>query len=241
MGNSGTAPVCFGRSACHPGLSWYAAGPRPAGRYRCHLPDRRHIPTACICPAARCILYMEAPGLFHPLSFSSRSRGLVARVHCDKLYFVEFPCDFIIYGIPCHTVVDVSCRYLHTENKPAFVADCMCLIRKLPFMLSFYEHSAVRVCCGDRLFCCLSAAGILWIAVVIVFLLDRLLPQLFALCIDLPATFTCISRYVCRSDAIPNRCWFSTILISTTGSIPGRSVCQKTIVFLFCVGFPRLA
>ena len=80
-----------------------------------------------------------------------------------------------------------------------------------------------------------------WIAVVIVFLLDRLLPQLFALCIDLPATFTCISRYVCRSDAIPNRCWISTILISTTGSIPGRSVCQKTIVFLFCVGFPRLA
>ena len=114
-------------------------------------------------------------------------RGLVARVHCDKLYFVEFPCDFIIYGIPCHAVVDVSCRYLHTENKPAFVADCMCLIRKLPFMLSFYEHSAVRVCCGDRLFCCLSAAGILRIVVVIVFLLDRLLPQLFTLCIDLPA------------------------------------------------------
>ena len=137
--------------------------------------------------------------------------------------------------------MDVSCRYLHTENKPAFVADCMCLIRKLPFMLSFYEHSAVRVCCGDCLFCCLSAAGILRIVVVIVFLLDRLLPQLFALCIDLPAKLTCISRYVCRSDAIPNRCWISTILISTTGSIPGRSVCQKTIVFLFCVGFPRLA
>ena len=75
----------------------------------------------------------------------------------------------------------------------------MCLIRKLPFMLSFYEHSAVRICCGDRLFCRFSAAGILRIVVVIV--LDRLLPQLFALCIDLPAKLTGVDLR-CLSDLL---------------------------------------
>ena len=178
--------VCFGRSACHPGLSWYAAGPRPAGRYRCHLPDRRYIPKACICPAARCILYTEAPELFRPLSFSSRSTGSYSpRVIVTNFYFVEFPCDFIIYGIPCHTVVDVSCRYLHTENKPAFVADCV------PHTQTAVHALLLRTFRSPGLlwrpsFCCLSAAGILRIVVVIVFLLDRLLPQLFALCIDPP-------------------------------------------------------
>ena len=68
-------------------------------------------------------------------------RGLVARVHRDELYFIEFPCDFIIHSIPCHAVMDVPCRYLHAEDKPTFIADRMRFIRKLPFMLSFYEHS----------------------------------------------------------------------------------------------------
>ena len=71
-------------------------------------------------------------------------RGLAAHVHRDELYFVEFLRYPIIYSIPCHAVVDISCRYFHTEDKPIFVADGMCLIRT--FMLSFYEHM-VRISC----------------------------------------------------------------------------------------------
>ena len=36
------------------------------------------------------------------------------------------------------------------------------------------------------------------------------------------ATFNCISRYVWRNDGMPNKCWISTIFMSTTGSVPSR-------------------
>ena len=163
-------------------------------------------------------------------------RGLVARVRCDKLYFVEFPCDFVTSSYTAsHAVLSWTFPAVtSTPRTNPLLSQTVCAsYANCRSCSPFYEHSAVRVCCGDCLFCCLSAAGILRIVVVIVFLLDRLLPQLFALCIDLPAKLTCISRYVCRSDAIPNRCWISTILISTTGSIPGRSVCQKLLFSYF--------
>ena len=38
------------------------------------------------------------------------------------------------------------------EHKAVLVAGCMCFVGKLPFVFSFYEHSAVRVCGGNSLF-----------------------------------------------------------------------------------------
>lgn len=62
----------------------------------------------------------------------------------------------------------------------------MGFIGKLPLMFSLYEHSAVRVCSGYRLFCSSSVGGGLRIVVILV-ILNGFLPQLFALRVDFTA------------------------------------------------------
>lgn len=46
----------------------------------------------------------------------------------------------------------ISCGYLYAQHKASFVAGGMGFVGKLPFMLPFYKHSAVRVRGGYRLF-----------------------------------------------------------------------------------------
>lgn len=81
--------------------------------------------------------------------------------------------------------MDVSCSYFYSQDKSSFVASCMRLIGKLPLMLSFYEHSAVRACGGDSLFYRFSAATLGMIFVTLIF--NGLLTQLFSFLIDLSA------------------------------------------------------
>ena len=73
-------------------------------------------------------------------------RSLIASVHYDELCFVKPAGYFVIYRVPCHTVAHIACCYLYRQYHSVLVAGCMCFICKLPFMLAFYEHSAIRVC-----------------------------------------------------------------------------------------------
>ena len=50
----------------------------------------------------------------------------------------------------CRIFLEVTSTLQH---KAVLVAGCMCFVCKLPFVFSFYEHSAVRVCSGNSLFC----------------------------------------------------------------------------------------
>ena len=59
----------------------------------------------------------------------------------------------------------------------------MGFVGKLPLVLAFYKHSAVRVRGGDGLFLRFAAFGRLGI-VVIIFVLNGLLAQLLTLCVD---------------------------------------------------------
>ena len=61
----------------------------------------------------------------------------------------------------------------------------MRLIGKLPLMLSFYEHSAVRICGGNRLFYRFSSATLGMILVTLIF--NGLLTQLFSFRVDFSA------------------------------------------------------
>ena len=110
-------------------------------------------------------------------------RDLVSGVHCDKLH-IEFACYIVIQTVPRHAVVDVPCGYLYAQDKAVPVTGCVCFIGKLPLVLSFYEHSAVGVCGGNRLFCRFSAVpGMLFVVPVF----KGLLAQPFSFLVDLSA------------------------------------------------------
>ena len=79
--------------------------------------------------------------------------------------------------------MDISGSYFNAQNKPSFVTGCVCFVNKLPLMLSLYEHSAVRVCGGNRLFCGSAALGMIFV----VLLFNGLLAQLFSFLVDLSA------------------------------------------------------
>ena len=89
-------------------------------------------------------------------------RCLVACVHGYELN-LEFSCYIVIYIVPRYAVMDISCGHLYAQYKAVFVTDRMCFIGKLPLMLSFYEHSAVWVCSGNRLFYRSSALGMIFV------------------------------------------------------------------------------
>ena len=48
--------------------------------------------------------------------------------------------------------MDISCCYFYTQHESSAVTDCMGFLGKLSFVFSFYEHPAIRVCCGYCLF-----------------------------------------------------------------------------------------
>ena len=72
-----------------------------------------------------------------------------------------------------------------TPNTKPCLSQAVCFVSKLPLVLSFYEHSAVGVCGGNRLFCRFSSAASGMIFVVLVF--NGLLAQLFSFLVDLSA------------------------------------------------------
>ena len=90
--------------------------------------------------------------------------------------------------------MDVSCGHLYTQYKAVLVTGCVRFVSELPLVLSFYEHSAVRVCGGNRLFCRFSSATSGMIFVVLVF--NGLLAQLFSFLVDLSAQLSGID--LCR-------------------------------------------
>ena len=89
---------------------------------------------------------------------------------------------FVIYLVPRNTVMNIACGHFHAQNEAVFIAGGMGFVGKLPLMLAFYEHSAVRVCGRNGLFLRLAALGRLGI-IVIIAVLNRLLAQLPAFCI----------------------------------------------------------
>ena len=104
--------------------------------------------------------------------------GLVACVHRYELYFM-LRRYFVIYLVPRNTVMDIACGHFHAQDEAVFIAGGMGFIGKLPLMLAFYEHSAVRVCGRNGLFLRLAAPGWLGI-IVIIAVLNGLLTQLLA-------------------------------------------------------------
>ena len=90
--------------------------------------------------------------------------------------------------------MDISGSYFNAQNKPSFVTGCVRFVSELPLMLSLYEHSAVGVCGGNRLFCRFSSAASGMIFVVLVF--NGLLAQLFSFLVDLSAQLSGIG--LCR-------------------------------------------
>ena len=88
--------------------------------------------------------------------------------------------------------MDVSCGHLYTQYKAVLVTGCVRFVSELPLVLSFYEHSAVRVCGRNRLFCGSAASGMIF--VVLVF--NGLLAQLFSFLVDLSAQLSGID--LCR-------------------------------------------
>jgi hypothetical protein len=62
----------------------------------------------------------------------------------------------------------------------------MGFICKLPLMFSLYKHSAIRICCGYRLFHSFTTGGVLGIVIILI-IFNGLLTQLFSLCVDLTA------------------------------------------------------
>ena len=79
--------------------------------------------------------------------------------------------------------MDVSCGHLYAQYKAVLVTGCVRFVSELPLVLSFYEHSAVRVCGGNRLFCGSAALGMIFV----VLLFNGLLAQLFSFLVDLSA------------------------------------------------------
>ena len=78
--------------------------------------------------------------------------------------------------------MDIACGHFHAQNEAVFIAGGMGFVGKLPLMLAFYEHSAVRICGGNGLFLGLATLGRLGVIIVIA-VLNRLLAQLPAFCI----------------------------------------------------------
>ena len=111
-------------------------------------------------------------------------RCFIAGIHCYKLYF-KFARYFVIYLIPCHTVVNIARCHCYTQYHTVFIAGCMCFIGKLPFVLAFHKHTAFRIGCGHRLFFCSTAFGQVIIVVIFYGLFSKLFPLLIYLLVKL--------------------------------------------------------
>ena len=88
----------------------------------------------------------------------------------------------------------ISGGYFNAQNKSPLVAGCVRFVSELSLMLSLYEHSAVRVRDGNRLFYRFSSSALGMIFVVLVF--NGLLAQLFSFLVDLSAQLSGID--LCR-------------------------------------------
>ena len=73
----------------------------------------------------------------------------------------------------------ISCGYLYTQNESISVTCCVCFIGELTFMLPFDEHAAIWICCGNSFRHRSSASTF----IIVIMILNRLLSQLFPLCI----------------------------------------------------------
>ena len=91
----------------------------------------------------------------------------------------------------------ISCGYLYAQHKASFVTGGMGFVGKLPFMLPFYKHSAVRVRGGYRLFYGIlrATAALGRILVVVILIFNGLLAEFFTLSIYLSSQLTGI--YLC--------------------------------------------
>ena len=94
--------------------------------------------------------------------------------------------------------MDISGGHFHAQNKPSLVTGCVRFVSKLPLMLSFYEHSAVRVCGGNRLFYRFSSAAL---GMILIF--NGLLTQLFPFLVDLSAQLSGIDLRRLRDLFLP--------------------------------------
>jgi len=113
-------------------------------------------------------------------------RGLISRVHGHELN-IKFAGYIVIYLIPCHTVMDISGSYLYSQNETSFVTSRMRFVGKLPLMLSFYEHSTIRVCGGNGLFYGFPRASTTLGMIFIIVIFNGLLAQLFSFRVNLSA------------------------------------------------------
>ena len=79
----------------------------------------------------------------------------------------------------------ISCGYLYAQNESMPVTGSMGFVGKLSLMLPFYKHSAVRIRGGYRLFYDIlrPTTALRRLLVVVVLIFNRLLSQLFTLCI----------------------------------------------------------
>ena len=90
--------------------------------------------------------------------------------------------------------MDVACCYFHTQYKSSAVTNRMGFIGKLPLMLSFYEHAAVRIGRGYSLFYSSSTGGRLRLIVIAV-IFNGFLSQFLPFCVHLSAQLAGV--YLC--------------------------------------------
>ena len=145
--------------------------------------------------------------------------SLVGCIHRYELHFFVPRRHCVVYRIPRNTVVDIARRHFHAQNKVVLIAGSMGFVGKLPFMLPFYEHSAVRIGGRNGLFLRFAALGRLGI-VVIVAVLNGLLPQLLSLCVHFFPKYSGID--LCR---FCNLLFLELLLVSA--GLDVRSVNEK--------------
>src|SRR5699024_7016429 len=57
-------------------------------------------------------------------------RGFICCVHCHILRMFKFSCYFIVKCIPSYAVMNISCGYFYSKNKPSPITSCVCFVCK---------------------------------------------------------------------------------------------------------------
>ena len=81
--------------------------------------------------------------------------------------------------------MDIPGGYFYSQDETSFVTGCVGFIGKLPLMVSFYEHSAVRICGRYGFFYSILriSTSLRRIFFVVILVLNGFLSQLLPLCV----------------------------------------------------------